>query len=139
MSVALVVRAPTLCELADIAPPEQFLGRSLLASPTGASDSEPRPILAHGNMWGEPLTSWRKGRYELIVGAGGREELYDLESDPRQERDLAQEMPERVTELRLGLDRVQLALEALHRGQTLDLAPEVLESLKEFGYVGGDQ
>lgn len=139
MSVAHVDLAPTLCELADIAPPEQFLGRSLLASPTGASDSEPRPILAHGNMWGEPLTSWRKGRYELIVGAGGREELYDLESDPRQERDLAQEMPERVTELRLGLDRVQLALEALHRGQTLDLAPEVLESLKEFGYVGGDQ
>ena len=78
-------------------------------------------------------------RYELIVGAGGRQELYDLESDPLQKRNLAQEMPDRVTELRRGLDRVQLALEALHRGQALDLAPEVLESLKEFGYVGGDQ
>jgi arylsulfatase A-like enzyme len=135
--VAHVDLAPTLCELADIAPPEQFLGRSLLGSPE-APDAEPRPILAHGNMWGEPLTSWRQGRFELIVGAGGRQELFDLESDPLQKRDLAQEMPDRVTELRLGLDRVQLALEALHRGQTLDLAPEVLESLKEFGYVGGD-
>ena len=138
-SVAHVDVAPTLCELADIAPPEQFLGRSLLAGASGAPDAEPRPILAHGNMWGEPLTSWREGRYELIVGAGGRQELYDLESDPLQKRNLAQEMPDRVTELRRGLDRVQLALEALHRGQALDLAPEVLESLKEFGYVGGDQ
>jgi arylsulfatase A-like enzyme len=142
-TVAHVDLAPTLCELADIAPPEQFLGRSLLASAAEASQADPRStprcILAHGNMWGEPLTSWRQGDFQLIVGAGGRVELYDLGSDPLQRRDLAQEMPSKVIELRQGLERVQVALDALHRGQTLDLAPEELESLKEFGYVGGEQ
>ncbi len=135
--VAHVDVAPTLCELADIAPPEQFLGRSLLESAASEGKAGQRSILAHGNMWGEPLTSWRQGDFELIVGADGSEELYDLSSDPSQVRDLAQDKPDKVSELRGTLEGVKRALDALRRGADVELTPEQQADLAALGY-GGD-
>ncbi len=132
-AVAHMDVAPTLCQLADIAVPEQFLGRSLLEpAPVG------RPILAHGNMWGDALTSWRQGDYQLIVGGAGGPELYNLKLDPGQDTNLAEQEAERVVTLQSDLKRVQSALDALHRGETLELSPAELESLQEFGYAGGE-
>jgi len=128
--------AVTLCQLGGIAPDEQFLlaGRSLL-DPTAGS----RPILAHGNMWAEPLTSYRVGDEKLIRRGDGVHELYDLAADPGEQTDLAPTRAERVQELSTLLDAVQ---EVLHRGasgESVDVSPAVRELLKAHGYIGGDE
>ena len=135
-TVAHVDVAPTLCQLADLAPPQQFVGRSLL-SLSGEPAAPGRPVLAHGNMWGPPLTSWRVGDRKLIVGADGALELYDLSGDPDERTDLAPTRPKEAAELRQQLDAV-LRYMNVRRGGAVDLPPEVEERLRNLGYGGGD-
>ena len=55
----------------------------------------------------------RAGRWKLLeFFEDGRLELYDLESDPGEERDLAAEQPERVNQLHAEMRRWREALDA---------------------------
>jgi arylsulfatase A-like enzyme len=52
----------------------------------------------------EPSGAIRSGRYKLIERfADGRLELFDLEADPGETRDLASQMPEQARKLRAAL------------------------------------
>jgi arylsulfatase A-like enzyme len=142
--VGLIDVAPTLCELADIAPPASFLGRSLKEIWSGGP-VEPRALLAHGNFWGPPLSSIRQGDDVLIEGPaapGGTRaiQLYDWRNDPGEANDCAGSESELVTSMRKHLDATEQALER-RRGKGIDLEQdkELFERLKGFGYVGGDE
>jgi choline-sulfatase len=143
---ALVDVAPTLCELAGIETPSSFVGRSLTDALHGG-DLTARPILAHGNFWGQPLVSWRSGRWKLILnpqhpgeneGAEPRVELYDLDADPAEREDLASREPQRVKLLRAEYEEVRAHLVNRARGAPVELNEEGRRRLQALGYLGAD-
>jgi hypothetical protein len=84
--ISLVDLGPTILDLFGLPTPGHFLGRSLVPYLRGETGAPPRPIFAE-----------KKGVRALILGSRkvildrekGREELYDLESDPGEMKNLA--------------------------------------------------
>ena len=63
-----------------------------------------------------------------------RKQLYDLESDPGETRDVSREFPEREAELRRL--RARLAgRDALPVGERVEIDAAVREQLRSLGYV----
>jgi len=105
---------PTLLELAGLAvpPPQQVDGRSmtrLLAGEPDAAFAE-RDLFWHyphyGNQGGDPSSIIRRGVWKLIhYHEDGHDELYNLERDPGEQRDLRAAQAGLASELRAALDR----------------------------------
>jgi len=101
---------PTLLDLAGLPlRPEQHRdGVSFAALLWGGAPPAPRPFFwhyphYHGSGWA-PGGAVRDGRWKLIeLFAEARVELYDLETDPGETRDLAASDPEEVESLRAEL------------------------------------
>lgn len=89
--------APTLLDLLGIAAPAEWQGASLLRP----RDHERAYFLSVGN---EIVLGLRDGRYKYHYYVDtSREELFDLESDPGEEQDLATAEPRRAAEYRRRL------------------------------------
>ncbi len=131
--------APTLTELSGLPTPDTWVGSSLL--PLLADPAAPgRAVVAHGNFWGPPLTSWRQGGEKLILRAevpDGAPELYAWRADPAERDDLAAARPERVNELRAALSAFERVLPAAAPGARVELDAERLRELETLGYVEG--
>jgi len=103
----------TLYDLLEVAPPsERAPGRSMSAFLTGDGEWDD---LAIAELPGSESLHWmiRSGRYKYAWHDEGGAALYDLEEDPREQRDLAPE-PERaelVQELRALFDQTVSATE----------------------------
>ena len=128
--------APTVLQLLDVPAPEHYVGRSLLEFAEDPAAPH-RAVLAHGNFWARPLSSWRSGDLALLLDADGGAELYRWTEDPRYERDLAAELPEEVERLRTELQAVRLAMRQKD-GQSVDLSDEQAELLRTLGYIGDE-
>lgn len=74
---------PTILDLAGLEPGPQAQGLSLLGN---AAQLDTRPIMA-GTHNGSRSVRW--GRYKLIHPIGGGLELYDLEADPAEQKELS--------------------------------------------------
>lgn len=81
---------PTICDFAGIKPPAELLGRSVRALAEGKSVPAWRPYVASETHFGRMVCS---GRYKYCVFDSGqlREELVDLEKDPGEMKNLAQD------------------------------------------------
>jgi arylsulfatase A-like enzyme/Flp pilus assembly protein TadD len=129
---------PTVLELAGL-PVPSVSGRSLAAALRGgAAPPEPVtyaetlvPLLHFG--WSD-LRVVREGRWKYIQAP--RPELYDLESDPTETRDLAASEPARAAAMRAALGRILDKERAAATGGG-PVSAEVLEKLGALGYVGG--
>ncbi len=131
--------APTLCELADIALDEQYVGESLVPLVTGDPESkEGRGTLAHGNFWAEPLTSWTKGGWKLIEVEGQAPRLYHVLKDARERSDVASSEPEKLAVMQAELAAVLEGMSALKNGEAVDLDAKMLEVHRALGYSGDD-
>jgi len=137
--VGLIDLAPTMLELAGDRPPATFAGTSLLPWLRDGA-SPPRAALFAEQLWGPRQTLLRTPRHAWLQKSTGLE-LYDLGSDPTQQRDIAAEAPELAAE---GARRIQrFRADCLTRrtaanipgvpAQALD--PERLEALRALGYV----
>lgn len=139
-SVGHVDVAPTLCELAGLAPSTSYMGRSLVPWIEGQSLPEV-PLLAHGDFWDAPLSSTRLGDYKLILPQDpelGDPELYRWRSDPLEQVNLATEeahVVQRLSEL-----LAEFARQAAQRGPgaRVELSAEMIDQLKSLGYGGDD-
>ena len=125
--------APTLCELAGVAAEPKFGGQSLAPLLEGKTGAD-RPALSEGNLWGPNLVSWRHGGYKLIQGAKGAQELYGLESDPGEKRNLADVEPQERDRM---AEELTVVLKSVHaaRGAPAVLSPQELQTLRANGYV----
>jgi len=129
--------APTLCELCDVPLDPQYVGRSLVSLARGQTE-EPRPTLAHGNMWASPQTSWTSNGWKLIVREGAPPELYDLADDAAEQNDLAETEPGQLARLRSELAAVLNGMNALRRGAATELDAATRDVLDGLGYGTGD-
>jgi len=94
-----------------------------------------RPLFAHRMESEQELWSVLDGRYKLIEGAAGLE-LYDLETDPRETKNLVEEKREVVSGLLEAL-RAHQERAAGHASEStrVPIDHELLEHLQELGYV----
>ncbi len=111
--VRLIDIAPTLLDLEGLPADAKMRGKSLVPLTRGEKEPEERDVVTEGRG----ITALIHGRYRLMVREGGQqditvgdkelhvpEELYDLEDDPGERKNLAKERPEIVAELRARLD-----------------------------------
>ena len=59
--------------------------------------------------YNKKLLSLRRGPWKLIAPAGKKPELYNLQDDPGEEKNLAKKMPEKVAEMTEELERIKAA------------------------------
>ncbi|WP_343953291.1 arylsulfatase [Nonomuraea longicatena] len=107
---------PTLLDLAGLPVPETVDGRSLAGHLRG--EPGPRREYLHGEhvYWGQSLQWMTDGRTKYVWGsAKGVEQLFDLETDPHELRDLSG-LPEHAATRALWRDRLARALEGREEG-----------------------
>ena len=86
--------ATTFCALAGASAPETFCGASLLPLLAGEGDNGRQDVLSmyHGNQFGlYSERAVRDRRHKYVWNAAAEDELYDLELDPGELRNLATE------------------------------------------------
>jgi tetratricopeptide (TPR) repeat protein len=127
---------PTLAALSGLTPPPGLRGRDLSVALFNRGSLTPQGIYAEALYpryhfgWSE-LLSLTDDRYRYIKAP--REELYDLERDPGERKNIAGERQPAATALRSGL-------EALVAGRNIDapssVSDEDRQRLAALGYVG---
>lgn len=82
------------------------------------------------------IKSLQVGNMKLIAAEGGEEELFDLERDPGETRDLAQNHPEELLILRRRLDAlITHGWTPGKLGNLADVDEDTLRELRSLGYV----
>jgi choline-sulfatase len=131
---------PSVLDMLGVPPPAGWKGsgRSLAPVLRGTASLPPQPAYAESLLpllhygWSD-LRALRDGRWKYIQAP--RPELYDLEADPAETRDLAGEMPARAEALRSGL-AAHLARERAVKTDTAGVPADLLEKLGALGYLG---
>jgi len=133
---------PTIFELCGIPVPVTFDGISLLSMILG-HDRVPRFAYAEDMLYGPDRISGGDGRYKVVQserpGFSDELELYDLEEDPGERRNLVRIFPDLARSLsrKLVAFRRHL-LEAsgpLSIPERVDMDPASIEKLRSLGYV----
>ncbi len=141
--VRLVDVFPSLLELLDVPRarwPKELVGESFAELARGSGRSSPRPALAELRLRDETaMDGLVSGRWKLVVSRSTRRvELYDLERDPREQKNLARAEPERLAELSAVLEALLAESERGAEGDAegVLLSPEEIGALRDLGYLG---
>lgn len=124
----------TVSALAGSEVPPEVHGRNLLDGPV----PERTILVENSDRYVEKYFGLRSaGEKFLVREQDGREELYDLEADPGETRNLAEERPEAVRALRAQLDRqlAELGHAAVAPAKPVQDDADTIERLRELGYV----
>lgn len=104
--------APTLLAAAGVsAGRTRFDGVNLLPVLTGRAQPFSRTVFWRYKRGNDRRKAVRRGDWKLVID-NDREELHDLRSDPREQRDLAAEQPALVTELNRLLSEWERSVQA---------------------------
>lgn len=132
-TVSHVDIAPTLLDFAGIEPSgaAAMSGRSLLALARGEVADEPTVFSAVATERGEWLTA-RSGAFKLhVLPRTARVQLFDVERDPREHRDLSGQRPAVTRKLREAL----VDWQGRGSARTTGADPKRLEALRAIGYI----
>ena len=127
---------PTLLALAGVRPPDGLPGRDLLAAERGAM-GEPRPALASNpSTYPERFEALRTPEHKYIRELGsGREQAYDLTSDPAEMADLSERDPALTRGRRERWPALRAALPTPRGRVAPRPSAEERRQLEELGYV----
>lgn len=135
---SIVDIAPTILATAGVAPQMAISGIDLSRyweKPTRAYEdrvlySQSAPALVK-----DVIRMARRGSFKLITNLEtGRRELYDLVTDPAEQRDLSEARPEVAEELSDLMNQFFVQHDE-GKATTLELDPEMIERLRQLGYV----
>jgi tetratricopeptide (TPR) repeat protein len=127
---------PTILDLAKAPLHDRLSGRSLKSLMEGASDFPARVVYSESFFnayrfgWSR-VRSVTDGRYRLVRAE--QDELYDLATDPGEERNIATERPAELNRLREVLDQI---VAEDHVAEPSPEPADVAEKLAALGYVG---
>jgi arylsulfatase A-like enzyme/Tfp pilus assembly protein PilF len=141
-TVGLVDLYRTVLDMAGVPMPAgaRPSGRSLAESLRGGAPPGDQPAYAESLVpllhfgWSD-LRVLREGRWKYIQAP--RPELYDLGTDPREERNRAPAEPARTAAFQAALGRVLDEERRAAVGATAAVPVDLLEKLGALGYVGG--
>jgi choline-sulfatase len=130
--------APSLMQLAGVKDSiqEQFQSSGLLDKNAGARNSAYSETFYPFSSFGwSPLHALESDRYHYIEAP--KPELYDLESDPTEKRNIAEEQPATVAVLKEKVQQI-LAHNPFARPEAgaPNLSPDAQEKLRALGYSG---
>lgn len=141
---------PTILEAVGLKPPKPIEGSSLIGMTEGRS-GKPRLALAEAlntvdlhapehlpEHQQDDLFCMMDGRWKLIYHKHNPEnnELYDLQADPAELKNVAADHPDEVARLKKALDKSgALEVKFIEPGAPMD--QEALEKLRSLGYGGG--
>jgi arylsulfatase A-like enzyme len=131
--VQIVDLYPTLLQFAGANVPPGAAGRSLIPVLHRADGSRPAFSEISGVEYAVRDDGWK-----LMVWPDGRQALFNLRDDPREQHDLAAGQAARVRRMRPMIDRYLAAAIARGRGVSGERAPidpRILERLRALGYV----
>lgn len=131
----LIDVAPTIVDYLGIPTPASFSGRSLLKE-----DGAPRPVYSeslyvHDSFGWSPLRSIRLGSYQYIHAP--RPELYDLNADPREHRNLFNANSVKAMELRRQLAKILAGSDPQKPPSPGSVSPQTRALLTSLGYLSG--
>ncbi len=131
----------TLLRLLGFAGEAAALGASLPGVPSLGADAAPEPVYSEtwmpANAYGwSPLKALTDQRWRLIVAP--RPELYDLQADPGEERNLITERRREAARLERELEAIERSFRA-HPTAELPHDPRLAADLRSLGYLSGAQ
>jgi len=140
--VRLLDVGPTLFELADIDPPESFVGQSLMPHVRGETDDD-LDAYCESTLYGPPRFAIRGSRYKYVAVPAKHGlvsgELYDWRNDPGETTDLTAEVPDVASRLRADLtewyQKNAAQAQEMSRVTPIDMHPDRIKLLKSLGYV----
>ena len=136
--VSLVDVMPTVLELFGLGTVEGVQGRSFLEDLSGGPRNRKSPVYIESlfgreeNNWA-PLTGFIEEKYKFI--SLPEPELYDLEQDPGESRNLAASMPETARGLDRRLRDFIATQASVGRAERRSLSESDLQKLTALGYV----
>ncbi len=135
-TVRLIDIAPTMCEMGGIEGSKDFMGESMVGMFGGGRFDE-RVVFGEGNLWGPTRTAFCTGGSKLILqGSGDGVELYDLQTDPAEKKNLARQRPKLCDKMVKGLEEFSALMEARRgQGKSPALSQEDMNRLRSLGYV----
>jgi arylsulfatase A-like enzyme len=143
--VALVDLVPTVLDLLDLPLPEGIQGRSLRPLLEGGEPAEPVPAFAEHTNISRESKALRAGRLKLIYSypRSGDPlqpqaiELYDLDADPGETRNLARDQPPlaRLLEAELKAILVGAPAPTFDEEVPADIDPQLRRELEALGYL----
>jgi arylsulfatase A-like enzyme len=118
--------APTVCRLHDTDPPESFLGTDLRSGGQ-------RDVVTHGSFRDEgPVAAVRTDGWKYI-DAGADTELYNLDTDPREQDNLSEKRRDQCRTYRSKIPN--RLLEDADDGVPEDVDRDTRQRLEELGYL----
>lgn len=141
-TVALMDTFPTLLAMVDLPGKEAFLAQASGVD-TLSNDFVARPVLSmqskrQEDFFGKPRTyAWTSDTHKLIAPLGQPSLLFDLQVDPHELAPL--DSPDQAAEFVAQMNAVvtkytERGIE-LGSGQTVEMDPELVERLRELGYM----
>lgn len=132
----LIDVAPTILDFLHIPAPTSFAGRSLLPSLHGAGDGADvygESTYSHDAFGWAVLRSLRAGKYKYI--AAPKPELYDLETDPGEMKNVIAAHPAETKTLQERLEKLMASHAPARPASANSLSPEKLRALQSLGYI----
>lgn len=155
--VGLVDVPSTLIELAGFIPPQPEQvdeGRSLVplfndspeqdsndstvtasATDIPEPDASTPPRFSGGNLYGLPSVMVEEGPWRFVLRANNAVELYDMNNDPGERYNIADQHPELSERYRQLLQPRLDVFIAGAQGEAAELSPETVEALRSLGYI----
>ncbi len=139
--VGLIDVAPTILDFLHIPAPASFEGVSQLGALKAGEPTSPRAVYseslyAHDAFRWAPLRALRVGKYKYIQAP--KAELYDLDSDPREQVNLLRQNVAMAAELQNELAKVLTRYAPSPRASPSALTPETLAQLESLGYLAAE-
>jgi arylsulfatase A-like enzyme len=134
--VQLIDVAPTILDVAGIPRPEVFEGESLLGLITGEREErlEGKAIFTRTTLRPRKAVVI-EDRWKCIFKEGGAIELYDLEDDPGETRNLAEVEHERAAALFARLRSWMDGAGGTRGAPRMELSEDDVEALRALGYI----